>query len=75
MDWRFWKHRGSMDEGARARLEHSIWLTDAIESGREYPRIPTRPVVTGGFSRLLVRRNGPDLARRWWDAALSRVND
>jgi hypothetical protein len=75
MDWRFWKSARDMDEGAKARRVHSLWLTAAIESGREYPRIPVRPVVTGGFSRLLTRPNGQDLARRWWDAALARVDD
>ena len=75
MNWRFWKNADDMDEGARARRLHSLWLTAAIESGREYPRIPTRPVVTGGFSRLLARRNGQTLAEQWWDAALARVDD
>lgn len=73
MQW-FRKHRGNMDEGAKARLVHSLWLTEALQSGREYPRIPVRPVVTGGFARLLARANGTDLTRRWWDAALARVN-
>jgi hypothetical protein len=74
MNWRFWKSH-NMDEGARARLEHSLWLTRALESNHPYPRIPTRPVATGGFAPLLSRPHGTTLANRWWDAALARVDD
>jgi hypothetical protein len=74
MNWRFWKSH-NMDDGARARLEHSLWLTRALESGREYPRIPVRPVATGGFAALMARPHGPELADRWWKAALARVDD
>ncbi len=78
MDRRIWNSNtpmGPMDDGARARLVHSLWLTRALESGREYPRIPVRPVVTGGFSRLLARSNGRQLADRWWQRALARLED
>lgn len=75
MDWRFWKNNSGMDEGAKARRAHSLWLTQAVESQRDYPRIPVRPVVTGGFSRLLDRANGSHLADRWWTTALTRVDD
>ena len=74
MNWRFWKSHG-MDDGAQARLLHSLWLTRALESGREYPRIPVRPVVLGGFAPLMSRPHGPEHARRWWEAALERVDD
>ena len=63
-----------MDEGQKARLVHSQWLTHALRSGKPYPRIPVRPVITGGFSRLLSRPRGSDLARRWWEIALERVD-
>lgn len=72
MKWRFWND-DSLDLAERARREHSEWLTRAMASSREYPRIPVRPVVTGGFSRLLSRGNGAELARRWWEAALARM--
>ena len=75
MDWRIWNPAGWMDEGAKARQAHSRWLTRAVESGREYPRIPVRPVATGGFARLLARPNGMELAARWWERALDQVDD
>jgi hypothetical protein len=72
MQWRFWEHE-EMDEGEKARLVHSQWLTEALASGKPYPRIPVRPVVTGGFSRLMSRARGTELAQRWWEIALTRV--
>jgi hypothetical protein len=73
MDWRFWEH-DPLDEGEKAREQHSQWLTRALAGNRQYPRIPVRPVVTGGFSRLMNRPHGPDLAGRWWEVALARVD-
>jgi hypothetical protein len=72
MQWRFWEHE-EMDEGEKARLVHSRWLTDALASCKHYPRIPVRPVITGGFSRLMNRGNGPQRAQRWWEIALGRL--
>ncbi|MDX2130875.1 MAG: hypothetical protein SFY69_02335 [Planctomycetota bacterium] len=57
------------------RRQHSLWLTRALRSGREYPRIPIRSVNAGGFSRLMSRPGGPALAERWWARALDRVDD
>ena len=74
MQWRFREHDDQFDEGQKACLLHSRWLSQALASGKPYPRIPLRPVITGGFSRLMSRPRGPELARRWWEAALSRVD-
>jgi hypothetical protein len=74
MQWRFWEHGDSMDEGEKACLVHSHWLSQALNSNKSYPRIPVRPVVTGGFSRLLSKPGGPRLAELWWEAALSRID-
>ena len=73
MDWRFWEHEPS-DEGEKACQLHSQWLTRALSGDCPYPRIPVRPVVTGGFSRLISRPHGQDLAGRWWEVALARVD-
>ena len=73
MQWRFWEHE-DLDEGERACLVHSQWLSHALETGKAYPRIPVRPVITGGFSRLLTRPGGRELASRWWEVALARVD-
>jgi hypothetical protein len=74
MQWRFWQHDDSMDEGEKACLLHSQWLSQAVSSNKSYPRIPIRPVITGGFSGLMNKPRGPTLAERWWEAALERVD-
>lgn len=63
------------DPGELARAQHSIWLTQALASGKPYPRIPLKPVRDGGFSKLMARPHGPDRAAQWWDAALAKVHD
>jgi hypothetical protein len=74
MHWRFWEHDDGMDEGEKACLVHSRWLSQALGSGKPYPRIPVRPVITGGFSRLMTKPGGARLAELWWEAALSRID-
>ncbi len=74
MFWKRWR-QGGADAGAVARAVHSRWLTAALASGREYPRIPLRRVDQGGFSAMMRRPGGPDRAAQWWDAALARVDD
>jgi hypothetical protein len=63
------------DPGALARAQHSLWLTRALESGKDFPRIPLRPVRSGGFSSLMARPHGPQHAARWWEKALAKVHD
>ncbi len=75
---RFFRFRSKDDfieAGELARQQHSAWLTRAIVEGKEkpYPRIPIRPIVTGGFSRLMTTQNGPQLAEQWWKAAFNRM--
>ncbi len=60
--------------GEMMRNAHSAWLTEALASGREYPRIPLRRSDEGGFGKLLARGNGQELAKKWWDVALERVD-
>lgn len=62
-----------MDPGELARRQHSRWLTDALESGDPFPRIPTRRADAGGFGKLLSLPSGRETAERWWRAALARV--
>lgn len=71
----FWKRRTTMNSGEVARQLHSLWLTKALTTRREYPRIPIRAVDSGGFSRLMDRPGGPTLAERWWACTLDRVDD
>lgn len=62
------------DRARQYRLVHERWLTRAVRSPGRYPRIPTRRVDTGGFSALLSRPGGGELAERWWELALERVD-
>ncbi|MBX3410612.1 MAG: hypothetical protein KF859_12090 [Phycisphaeraceae bacterium] len=72
--WRFWSRDEFLEAGERARLEHSEWLSRALRSGKNYPRIPVKPVVLGGFDRLMEKPGGPDLCAAWWQAAFNRVD-
>jgi hypothetical protein len=75
MFWRFLKQSGSLSPGEVARRVHSLWLTRAFESGRVYPRIPTRRVEDGGFDRMMATEHGRARAERWWELALARMED
>ena len=75
MFWRRVAHRdGPNSPAAVACRLHSFWLSDAIESGRWYPRIPTRRVGAGGFRSLMTQPKGPRVAERWWRAALAHAD-
>lgn len=79
MRWRPWSSDPLHEASARARAEHSAWLTRALSQGLRYPRIPIRPMDPetgeGGFGPMLARRDGPARAARWWNLALDRVDD
>jgi hypothetical protein len=75
MAWGLWTQRRLVSASEVFRRQHSLWLTRALLSGREYPRIPVRAVARGGWSRLMARPGGPALAERWWAGALARVDD
>jgi hypothetical protein len=72
--WRFWSRDEFIEAGERARREHSQWLSQALRSGKKYPRIPVKPVVLGGYSRLLEKPGGQELCTAWWEAAFNRVD-
>lgn len=76
----FWKRlleRTGLAEtpGEVVRRQHSVFLTNAILSGKQYPRIPTRVVseCKDGFNTLMSRKHGPEHAEKWWNLALERV--
>lgn len=73
MQWFRSPKQRMMEAGRLARLVHSRWLSDAIAGRMDPPRIPTRKVSEGGFSRMLGRPGGRERAERWWDLALERV--
>jgi len=74
MEWLSWHSEEGPTVGEAARHLHSRWLTEALASRREYPRIPVRRVEHGGFSGLLGRANGRNLAGQWWERALDRID-
>lgn len=66
-------HWDALTAGERARRLHSHWLTEALRSGKEMPRIPLRRVEDGGWEDLLAKPKGRDAAERWWRRALRWV--
>lgn len=75
MEWSFFKKHEFLTRAEVIRRTHERWLTRALKSGRDYPRIPIRPVSQGGFSSLMENPAGRLMARAWWDAALEHVTD
>lgn len=75
MGWWFKRPNDLLSLGAIFRAQHSRWLTRAVAGEREYPRIPIRPVDEGGFSTLMNKSGGRELAERWWECALDLVDD
>ncbi len=54
--------------------ETSAWLTWALDSGFELPRIPRRPVAGGGFGELLKRPGARAAVEHWWYRTLDVVS-
>lgn len=73
MIWDFLRKKSLEDAGELARRQHSQWLTDALETGKDVPRIPLRRVDQGGFSRHMERKTGPGRAEQWWRLALEQT--
>ena len=74
MRWAFWRKEDWEEAGERARRLHSLWLTDAIASGRPQSRIPVRRVDDGGFARVSESGISCQRADRWWSLALEKVD-
>lgn len=78
MRWRitrFWTSRDILEAGELARRVHERWLARALERGTPYPRIPVRPMITGGFAPMMSRENGVKRAEQWWAAAFKRMEE
>ncbi len=50
--------------------ETSAFLTFALASKPDLPRIPTRRLDEGGFARLLQRRGARAAVNHWWTRTL-----
>lgn len=55
--------------------ETSRWLSWALSQGRDLPRIPTRMVDHGGFSKMLKQPGAKALVARWWKRVLDMLPD
>ena len=75
MPWRLSSFGGIPNPADAFRRIHEAWLSRAMESRLEYPRIPIRQVDKGGFDHMLSRPRGRELADRWWEAAFDRMED
>jgi hypothetical protein len=70
-----WRKR-LIDAGEQARREHSAFLTRALMlPPNALPRIPTRKVSEGGFSREMAAPEGRRWAQRWWSTTFDRVDE
>ncbi|MCC6428934.1 MAG: hypothetical protein IT435_19200 [Phycisphaerales bacterium] len=74
MLWNPFRRAHVPERGEVARRVHSAWLSDALASGRAYPRIPLRRVDEGGFSVLMGTSYGSQLSEAWWVMTLDQVN-
>lgn len=75
MPWNSRSARDLQTASERFKAQHSAWLTWAMISDKQYPRIPTRRADLGGFEHLRRRPGGMARAAAWWRAALAKVND
>lgn len=74
MLWRFFGRNDLPDKAVEFRRVHEEWLTRAMRSKREYPRIPLRRVDEGGFGPMMARPEGQARAQQWWSIALDRLD-
>lgn len=51
--------------------ETSAFLTWALGSGVELPKVPRRRVDSGGFSQFLRAPGAKAAVERWWSTALA----
>lgn len=75
MLWDFFKKHDALSRAEAIRRTHERWLTRALGTRRELPRIPVRRVDEGGFEAMMADPAGRLMARAWWDAALEKVPD
>ena len=54
--------------------EHARWLSQVLRYRLRVPRIPTRRVSDGGYSRLSRSAAGRARAARWWARVLEETS-
>lgn len=63
-----------LEKGELARRHTSVWLTWAMtQRESDLPRIPVRPVRSGGWVFLRKHPLGRWIAWAWWEEAFSRI--
>ncbi|GJM19546.1 MAG: hypothetical protein DHS20C14_17590 [Phycisphaeraceae bacterium] len=73
--WNPFRRKRVGEAADRFRRHHSLWLSRAVLTGRDYPRIPTRPVARGGYDARAKRPGGSERAAAWWTGAMARVDE
>ena len=63
------------DARRRAIAETNAFLSWALQSDQEMPRIPRRRVDKGGFGDMLKRPASAAIVAYWWAKALDRVRE
>jgi len=67
------RYTPAQDARRRAIAETNAFLTWAIRSEQDLPRIPRRRVDQGGFSQMLKRPLSGTIIAYWWAQALDRI--
>ena len=74
MGFSFHNRARALERGELARRHTSAWLTWAMtQRGESLPRIPVRPVHSGGWKFLRKTPFGRWIAWAWWEQAFSRI--
>lgn len=71
-----WNRPVRLPEQRRQQMidETSAFLTWALRSGIDMPRIPRRRVDDGGFDRALRLPGARRFVQRWWSRTLAIVD-
>ena len=69
------QYRRPLDARRRAIAETSAFLSWALTTDPDLPRIPRRRVDQGGFRQMLKRPMGGKIVNYWWAKALDRIRD
>jgi len=64
-----------LDARRRAIAETNAFLSWALRTDQDLPRIPRRRADKGGFSQMLKRPGSTSIISYWWAKALDRVRD
>ncbi len=75
MIWSWLTRRNPERRAEAMRRTHSRFLSAAVLSADQFPRIPVRRVDQGGFATLMSRPRGRAAAAAWWNRAFEKLPD